>query len=270
MEQPRELPPPQDTPESQAAAMAAQQYYNSAAGGYPQQPAGPGLPPGREDFYAAYPWGQQPQPQQMTGQQQQGPYGAPENTIRYDYYGNPIEPAMYDMPYDQAAAAQGLGPLQYGDAEGVAPGGMGMGMGMAYGDPAAAAGAAQQAYAAGPGPVPDAYGPGPVPGYGGVPGQQQQQGYYGAGDGYGVPAPAAAGQYYQGQGQGAGAMPVQQEPSTYGGADYYAGAGAAPAGGIISSAPSPSPSSGRPAVATPPAVGGAKRLDLFEKVDDWE
>ncbi|KAG2441732.1 hypothetical protein HXX76_003347 [Chlamydomonas incerta] len=264
---PPQLPPGvgSDPMSLDAQQQATQQYYQQQMG-FPPGGA-PFLPPGAETPY--YPWGSagasssgQPDPQSPYGMGYGSPYG---ETIQYDYYGNPILPAqppqqpMQQQPemagYDGAASTSGM------------PFGAGASVPPVYG----AAGADQAGYYGGSGVPQGPYdgqaaygaGSGPASGMGG-------ESWPGAG-GYGT-GPAGPGM------SGAGGYAVGQQPD----------AAAGPSGQGQFALPPPASAGGgvaAPGAPAGPAFGGAGlgmgalggpgrrptgRLDLHEKVDDWE
>ncbi|PNH03813.1 hypothetical protein TSOC_010094 [Tetrabaena socialis] len=258
---------------AQLAAMMQQQqqqqYYQQQGGaGYP--PAGaPFLPPGAE---ASYPWGDA-QGSTASSSGSQGPYA---ETIQYDYYGNPMMPQeqLYDNagpagpygdPYGQpagAAAAYGGG-----GAYGAPTGGAGPGPSSASADGGGGGGGRWSGAAAGPtGPVEYGYRGGPVEGGAGYssapPGGPGGAWVNAAPEQYSLPPVTSAS-----GGSGPAGGPEPQYGSVYapGGGDAvggdvpYSGGGGAQWDGRRQAAGG---AGGRT------QAGG--RMDLYEKVDDWE
>ncbi|KAG2451822.1 hypothetical protein HYH02_003598 [Chlamydomonas schloesseri] len=256
---PPQLPPGMgaDPMSLDAQQQATQQYYQQQMG-FPPGGAPFLPPPGADTPY--YPWGNTAAPGAAGQPDQQPPYGmgygSPYGeTIQYDYYGNPILPPQ-QMQQQQPEMAGG-----YDSAASTS--------GMPYGASA---------------PVP--------PTYGGALGVDQA-GYYG---GAGVPPTGPAGPYDGQPAYGAGPGPA----SGVGGESWpgAGGYGAAPAGPGVSGAAASGYSAGQQpstaagpsgqgqfALPPPASVGGAGlglgslgaagrrpagRLDLHEKVDDWE
>ncbi|GLC40909.1 hypothetical protein PLESTM_001125000 [Pleodorina starrii] len=295
---PPQLPPgmgpegsPLDAVQQAAAAAAAQQqqqqYYQAGAGFPPAGPGTPYLPPGSDSYY---PWADPSAAASTSGRAATGPYG---ETIQYDYYGNPIlpqEPAYSNAGYNTygtSYGAPGSDPYGGGGSRDSGEGMYGAAFGAAAGTAAASAGvgydmrgpspesgpsyAGPSSASAGPYAAPP---PPPPPGSSSASTQfddrqspaasSSSSSYFGAGV-----APAGSplgGTFDNSLYDGFGAAPstgaaVRADSSSWGpvpgaGSGAAAGSGAGVAAGASGGSGSRGPSGGR--------------LDLFERVDDWE
>ncbi|GIL87036.1 hypothetical protein Vretimale_14174 [Volvox reticuliferus] len=259
--------PPLDPVQQAAAAAAAaqqQQYYQANAGFPPGGPGIPFLPAGSESYY---PWGS-PAADSATSTSGRA-VGSFNETIQYDYYGNPIMPQepVYSSSnnggvggysaYNEAAAYGGSGNPSY-DAGGGGSGGVAYGGGGGvYG---AGGGPASSGYGARGSPVNT-----PASSYGGPyasvgPSPPPSQVPSGMEEGQQQPSASSSGSssssYF---GQGAPPVPFGGRPGA-----LYDGFGASSAN------PGPAGQGLGSTVGGGNRGKGTSRLDLFEQVDDWE
>ncbi|GLI63138.1 hypothetical protein VaNZ11_006046 [Volvox africanus] len=269
--------PPLDPVQQAAAAAAQQQQFYQANAGFP--PGGPGipfLPAGSESYY---PWA--PNAADSVASTSGRAAGLFNETIQYDYYGNPIMPQ--ESVYTSTSTSNGNGngnsggyngynePAAYGAASGPSydAGGSGGG-GAAYGGGGGVFGAAV-------GPPGGGYGTrgGPVP----TPGSS----YGGPYVPLGPPSPSLPqmpSELEEGQQQ-----PLASSSGSGSSSSSYFGPGAAPMGsfggtlgpfydGFGASTADPGPVGQSLGSAGANGASGrgkaASRLDLFEQVDDWE
>lgn len=250
-QQPKELAPPTAADALFYANQGQSPYFNQAGtsgygppgGAWAPQP-GQQLPPPSAAYYA--PWNQQ---------QQQQESGQPENTIRYDYYGNPIDPSMYDQAQYAQQSQQyepQYGGLQQPQQQQFNGGGQySEQTGMSYADGGAGYGETQL-------PT-QPQGDYAAAGFGQQYSSYSQQPYSGGLQGEGVPAPSM--DFPSGDaGSSGSSLTARGMPTPAGPAPARVDAGV-----LLGGPRAPVPLSGARPLAPP------QRVDLYaERVDDWE